>query len=291
MSTRIPESELIINPNGSIYHLNLKPNQIADDIIFVGDPDRVSKIAKHFDNIEFEISKREFKTITGTKNNVRLTVISTGIGTDNIDIVLSELDALANIDFENRTINKLHKSLNIYRVGTSGGLIPEIKIGSIVISHKAIGLDGLMHYYNVDVDKNDQNLIKKACVALKNIPNITPYVSNGSAILLEQFKSLGRPGITTTATGFYGPQGRKIIGQPKSLNFLDDLASIVHQDLKVTNLEMETAGIYGLATLLGHQAISLNAILANRADQTFSDNPHQIVEKLIVDVLNIICNK
>lgn len=287
MST-IPSSELIINADGSIYHLNLKPGQIAKDIITVGDPDRVDKVAQHFDTIDFEISKREFKTVTGTLMGKRLTVISTGIGTDNIDIVFTELDALVNVDFDTRKRKKEHTSLNFYRIGTSGSLISELGIDQILISELAIGLDGLMHYYDV-VQSTDEDIIaEKAKEALSTLPKIYPYAASASKNLVVKFAHLGMKGITVTATGFYGPQGRALIANPKSTTFIDDLASLKYGALRFTNLEMETAGIYGMSALLGHQAISINAILANRADQVFSTKADDTVGQLIKDVLEII---
>lgn len=286
--SRIPESELIINADGSIYHLNLKPGQIANDIITVGDPDRVERVTQHFDTIEFEVSKREFKTITGSYKGKRLTVISTGIGTDNIDIVFTELDALVNIDFETRERKSEHTELKFYRIGTSGSLISELKINTILISEMAVGLDGLMHYYDRTQSTNEDIVAEIAKEALATLPNIYPYATSASKDLVEKFSALGMKGITVTATGFYGPQGRSVIGQPKSSTFIDDLAKQSYGKLKFTNLEMETAGIYGMSKLLGHQAISINAILANRADQVFSKRGGKLVDQLIVDVLEIM---
>jgi len=289
MTNRIAESELILNPDGSIYHLNLKPGQIANDIITVGDPDRVDTVAKHFDSIEFTISKREFKTVTGWMGSKRLTVISTGIGTDNIDIVFTELDALVNIDFESRTKKEVHTTLRFYRIGTSGSLHAPLDVNHILVSAMAIGLDGLMHYYNKDNSAEEEQLNILANEALIGLPNVIPYATSASVDLVNKFAHLGMKGITVTATGFYGPQGRSVIASPKSATFLDDLSTINLNDLQVTNLEMETAGIYGMAAILGHEAISINAILANRIHQTFSKNPKEVVAQLIKDVLSIIC--
>jgi len=286
--SRIPESELIINEDGSIYHLNLKPGQIANDIITVGDPDRVERVTQHFETIEFEVSKREFKTITGSYKGKRLTVISTGIGTDNIDIVFTELDALVNIDFETRERKSDHTELKFYRVGTSGSLVSELKIDTILISEMAVGLDGLMHYYDRIQSTTEDIVAEIAKEALATLPNIYPYATSASKVLVEKFSVLGAKGITVTATGFYGPQGRAVIGLPKSSTFIDDLAKQSYGKLQFTNLEMETAGIYGMATLLGHQAVSINAILANRADKVFSKRGAELVDQLIVDVLEII---
>ena len=288
IAKRIAESEFILNPDGSIYHLNLKPGDIADDIITVGDPDRVNKVAQHFDRIDIEVSKREFKTVTGWIGSKRLTVISTGIGTDNIDIVFTELDALANIDFNTRSIKDIHTKLRFYRIGTSGSLDPALDVNMILISSMAIGIDGLMHFYNQEYTKDELQLNEKAKNALSKLPNVIPYSTTASPTLVNKFASLGSKGITVTATGFYGPQGRFIIAAPKSATFLDDLASISLNGLNVTNLEMETSGMYGMSTILGHEAVSINAIIANRVHQTFSEKPKAVVAKLIEDVLGMI---
>jgi len=290
MQQRIPESELIINPDGSIYHLNLKPGQIANDIITVGDPDRVDKVAKHFDKIEVEVSKREFKTVTGTLGDKRITVISTGIGTDNIDIVLTELDALVNIDFATRLKKPTHTSLNLYRIGTSGSLTAAVDIDTILISRMAVGLDGLMHYYNHPATISEEQLNQKVTDALTELPKIAPYSTTASPQLADMFAHLGTSGITVTATGFYGPQGRQVRGVPTARYFLDNLAEVSHDDLSITNLEMETAGIYGMCSMLGHRAASINAILANRVHGTFSKRPKELVATLIQDVLDILRN-
>ena len=291
MTKRIAESELILNPDGSIYHLNLKPGQIANDIITVGDPDRVDSVSQHFDRIETTVSKREFKTVTGGIGPKRLTVISTGIGTDNIDIVFTELDALVNVDFETRQKKETHTSLNFYRIGTSGSLYAELNVNAILLSKMAIGLDGLMHYYDTINSNDEQLLVEKAKSALSKLPMVNPYATTASLDLIQKFSELGMQGITVTATGFYGPQGREVIASPKSRNFLDDMGAISLNEIRVTNLEMETAGIYGMASLLGHHAISINAILANRIHQTFSEEPAKVVNRLIQDVLKIICEK
>lgn len=284
---KIAASELIINPDGSIYHLNLKPGEIATNIITVGDPDRVDAITKYFEKIEVVTHKREFKTVTGSYKGNRLTVISTGIGTDNIDIVFTELDALVNIDFETRTIKEAHTKLNFIRVGTSGALLSNIDVGSIIISEMAIGLEGLMHFYERS-ETNDEKELEHSVNHMISIDGIKAYATTASEQLVNHFNKLGRRGITVTATGFYGPQGRQLRLKPRSRNFLDKIADVKHHQLETTNLEMETAGIYGMAQILGHDAISLNAILANRATKEFAENPKEVVEKLIVDTLEKI---
>lgn len=289
MTKRIAESELILNPDGSIYHLNLKPGEIAHDIITVGDPNRVDKVSQHFDRIDVEVSKREFKTVTGWIGHKRLTVISTGIGTDNIDIVFTELDALVNIDFNTRTKKEKHTTLRFYRIGTSGSLYAPLDVNMILVSSMAIGLDGLMHFYEVDYSENEQKLNELVKKALTKLPNVIPYCNTATPALVAKFSSLGMTGITVTASGFYGPQGRWVNAKPKADSFLDDISAITLGDLKVTNLEMETSGMYGMSAILGHEVISLNAILANRAHQTFSNTPKELVAKLIKDFLKILC--
>lgn len=289
MTKRIAESELILNPDGSIYHLSLKPEDIATDIITVGDPGRVDTVAQHFDRIDIEVTKREFKTITGWIGSKRLTVISTGIGTDNIDIVFTELDALANVDLERREQKNSHTALRFIRIGTSGSLDASLDVNQVLISRMAIGLDGLMHYYHLDSNADEDTVNERAKAALSNLPNVIPYTTSSSKALSDLFAPLGRSGITITATGFYGPQGRSIIAQAKSKTFLDDLATVGLDDLSVTNFEMETAGIYGMSTLLGHEAVSINAIIANRIHQSFSDRPKEFVGQVIQDTLRILC--
>jgi uridine phosphorylase len=289
MTKRIAESELILNPDGSIYHLNLKPGDIANDIITVGDPNRVDKVARHFDRIEVEVSKREFKTVTGWIGKKRLTVISTGIGTDNIDIVFTELDALVNIDFETRTKKEQHTTLRFFRIGTSGSLHAPLDVNMILVSSMSIGLDGMMHFYKTEYTNDELELNGMVKAALTKLPAVVPYCNTASPSLVEMFSPLGMKGITISATGFYGPQGRWVIAEPKSSTFLDDMSNIKFKDLPVTNLEMETSGMYGMCAILGHEVISLNAIIANRVHQTFSKDPKEHVAKLIRDFLDILC--
>lgn len=292
MSVQINDSELIINPDGSIYHLNLRPEDIAHDIITVGDPDRVDAVAKRLDNIKLVKQKREFKTITGTINNKFVTIVSTGIGTDNIDIVFTELDALVNIDFKSRMVKENHTSLNFYRIGTSGTIRKEIDIDTIIISKYAIGLDSLMHYYDwlSDNDSCDHIDLQANTILNKYLPSIKSYTTAASSALIEKYSEIGNYGITITATGFYGPQGRKLIGVPRNLTFIDQMSSIQHAGVKATNLEMETAGIYGMSSLLGHHAISFNAILANRVKNTFSKNPGKTIDELIDGFFEVFCD-
>lgn len=278
----IAASELILNPDGSVYHLNLLPHQIATKIITVGDQDRVDEVTKYFDSIEMTTQKREFKTTTGTYQGTRITVISTGIGTDNIDIVFNELDALVNIDLNNRTIKDTITSLDIYRIGTSGSMRADIPLDSYVMSAFAIGLDGLMHFYKRNENIVEQSINTQTQNVLRDMmPGVHPYVASGSRELLAQFADICLAGITVTAAGFYAPQGRTLRLPTMSDTFLDTLKGIQHENTAVTNFEMETAGIYGMASALGHRAISLNAIMANRALGTFSEHGTETIDKLI----------
>jgi len=280
---KLEASELIINNDGSIYHLNLLPEDLATTIITVGDPDRVSSVTKYFDTIEVSKQKREFKTETGYYKGKRITVISTGIGTDNIDIVFNELDALVNIDFESRTIKPNHTSLDIVRIGTSGTIQNTIPIDSILISELAVGFDSLLHFY--DSKHIQHKSISEAIVTQTSWSEdkSKPYVVSYDENLGNKFKSNSViNGFTATNVGFYGPQSRtlRLALQDDELN--DKLANFSFEGNQITNLEMETAGIYGLAKLLGHKAVSMNAILANRATGDFSENPDRIVDDLIV---------
>lgn len=286
---KIAASELIINKDGSIYHLNLLPEDLAQTVITVGDPDRVETITKHFDTIEVTKQKREFKTVTGVYKGRQITVISTGIGTDNIDIVFNELDALVNIDFNTRTVKNTHTALDIIRVGTSGTVQSNIPIDSFVISELAIGFDSLMHFY-----KSEHVLNKKCSEAFVKQTNwdkekSTPYVVSYDKTLGDKFKSDNMiSGFTATNVGFYGPQSRvlRIALADELIN--EKLAQFSYNGQHITNLEMETAGIYGMAKLLGHKAVSLNAILANRATGEFSKNPNGLIEDLIIFTLDKI---
>ena len=267
----IKASELILNPDGSVYHLNARPENIAQDIIFVGDQDRVEKITQYFDTITFKTQKREFKTQTGTYKGKEITVISTGIGPDNIDIVMNELDALHNIDFKTRKPKKDFTKLHIIRVGTSGSLQKEIPVNSVVISTAGLGMDNMLRSYKM----NDVSNTKIEDAFLKhtkwNLDKGRPYVIECSEMLKKHFDSEEvHKGITATSGGFYGPQGRVLRLELDDAKLNDTLSTFVYDGQKLTNLEMETAAIYGLSALLGHDAISMNAIVANRADGTFS---------------------
>ncbi|MFD2550826.1 nucleoside phosphorylase [Bizionia sediminis] len=278
----IKESELILNPDGSVYHLNLKPENIANTILFVGDQGRVEKITKHFDTIEFKTQKREFKTQTGTYKGKRLTVISTGIGPDNIDIVMNELDALVNIDLETRKAKPVQTALNIIRVGTSGSLQADIPVDSFVMGSHGLDLTGLLHFYQIDqfTHPEIEDAFKSHTQWYSR--KADPLIISNSSFLEKHFASAQTfIGITGTAIGFYGPQGRvlRLPVQNPELNHKMDTFNF--KGMRITNLEMETSAIYGLSKLLGHHALSLNAIIANRANGTFSKNPHAAIENLI----------
>ena len=278
----IKESELILNPDGSVYHLNLKPEHIAEDIIFVGDQDRVEKITKLFDSIEFTIQKREFKTQTGVYKGKRITVMSTGIGPDNIDIVLNELDALVNIDLKTRKPKDALTSLNIVRIGTSGSLQKDIPVDSFVMSTHGLDLNGMLHFYQLNNITNPE--IEDAFIAFTNWSKnkARPIIINNSKKLeavLDSDKI--HKGMTATAGGFYGPQGRVLRLPLADTTLNNKMDSFNFKDFRVTNLEMETAVIYGLSKLLGHHALSMNAIIANRATGQFSKDPKAVVDKLI----------
>ena len=278
----IQASELILNPDGSVYHLNLKPEQIAHDIIFVGDQNRVEKISSQFDTIEFSFQKREFKTHTGTLNGKRISVISTGIGPDNIDIVMNELDALVNIDLITRQPKTTLTSLNIVRIGTSGSLQADIPVDSFVMSKYGLGLDNMLRSYLVDEISNTN--MEEAFINHTHWDSRKgrPYVISCSEKLEQLIESDKiHKGITATAGGFYGPQGRVLRLEIQDKNLNSKMDNFKFEGNRITNLEMETAAIYGLSKLLGHNALSLNAIIANRATGTFSEDPYKAVDELI----------
>ena len=278
----IEQSELILNPDGSIYHLNLRPENIASDIIFVGDQDRVDKISQHFDSIEFTTQKREFKTTTGTYKEKRFTVISTGIGPDNIDIVLNELDALVNINLETRQPKEHLTSLNIVRIGTSGSLQTNIPVDSFVISSHGLDLNGLLHSYQINEISNLE--IENAFVKHTNWSSKKAHpliITNSKELENKIISDKTYTGITATAGGFYGPQGRVLRLAVQDPNLNHKIDSFNFKGNRITNLEMETSAIYGLSKLLGHKACSINAIIANRANGTFSENPNKVVTDLI----------
>ncbi|MGB2049516.1 MAG: nucleoside phosphorylase [Flavobacteriaceae bacterium] len=283
----IKQSELILNPDGSIYHLHLRPEDLATTIITVGDPDRVDQVSKYFDHIELKQQKREFKTHTGLYKNQRITVISTGIGSDNIDIVLNELDALVNIDFETRTLKNKLTALNIVRIGTSGALQADIPVDSILMSTYGLDINGMLPSYKIETIRN-KAFEKAFCMHTEwNNDRAQPVlVENSKALEHQLYENHILTGVTATCGGFYGPQGRMLRLEPKDSIFRNKLESFRYEDLKITNFEMETSAIYGLSKLLGHQACSMNAILANRANGSFSKKPDETIDNLIQYTLN-----
>jgi len=282
----ISPTDLILNPDGSVYHLNLLPRHIADTVIAVGDPNRVSMIGEYLDSIEYEINKREFITITGKYKGKRVTVISTGIGTDNVEIVLTELDALVNIDLKTREPRARKKKLRIIRLGTSGALQEDIAVGSHVISEFGIGLDNLMMFYRFSMNEWECELAGEIHRQVR-LP-FKPYVVEGSASLLKQFGPDMVTGNTVTCPGFYAPQGRQVRAQTALPDLLDKLTFFHYQDFWLTNFEMETSAYYALGRLLGHDVISLNAIIATRVKNMFAKDPYAVVRSLIEKTLDLL---
>lgn len=289
MEEIIPESELIIRPDGSIYHLHLLPEQLAETVITVGDPGRVETVSKHFDTIQHKVQHREFLTHTGYLNNKRISVISTGIGTDNIDIVFNELDALVNIDLKTRTIKKDKTSLDIIRVGTSGSVSADIATDSVIISEVGIGMDGLMNFYEHENSIWETVYLEAFANYIKPHFNaVTPYIASAGENLVAKFEPHFKKGTTITACGFYAPQGRMLRGKREFPDFIEVINKFRHKHFSISNLEMETAGIYGIGKLLGHNCLSVNAILANRIDKTFTKEPEKLVSKMIEKVLEVV---
>ena len=288
----IAASELIINKRGAIYHLNCRPEEIAGTIITVGDPDRVKEVSKYFDTVEIRNQHREFITHTGYIGKKRISCVSTGIGPDNIDIVMNELDALANIDLNTRTIKEKLSSLQIIRVGTSGSLQKEIPVDSWVASSHGLGLDNLMNYYLHNNNEEEKQLLQAFNTHTQMNTGVSaPYISNAGMNLLKHFVEGFHQGITVTCPGFYGPQGRVLrmgLTQPK---LIDQLTSFTFGQHRISNFEMETAAIYGMGKVLGHQTVSLSAIVANRISKEFSKDGDAAVDQLIKKTLNIISNQ
>ncbi len=287
MSTIIPESELVLNNDGSIYHLHLLPEELAETVILVGDQNRVAEVSKHFDKIEVKKSKREFITHTGYVGNKRISVVSTGIGTDNIDIVMNELDALANINLKTREVKTTPTSLKFIRIGTSGSLQDNLQVNDILVSSYGLGLDSLMQFYDYEENDEISNMLNAIDEQLELL-FVNPYLFKAPGDLFTKFSKHFNFGITATCCGFYAPQGRMLRAEAKYEDLIKRLSNIEVNGLRITNFEMETAAIYGMATLLGHEAVSVNAILANRINHTFSSNPGLIVESAIKRVLEII---
>ncbi len=285
----IAESELIITAKGTIYHLDLAPEQLADTVITVGDPGRVKEVSRHFDRIEHKAQHREFITHTGYIGKKRISVISTGIGTGNIDIVINELDALANIDLKTRQLKEDKRALSIIRFGTSGALQQDIPVDCMVVSSHGIGLDNIMHYYNYSNSDNERYILDhfKQHSGL-NGKVILPYIAEASISLRKHFGSGYIHGITVTCPGFYGPQGRVLRGPVAFPHLIDALSTFQCGNDRISNFEMETSAIYGLGRLLGHNCLSISAIVANRVQKTFSKDSNLAIENMIKRSLEII---
>ena len=284
----IAETELILTPENKIYHLNLSKEEIANDIILVGDPDRVSVISNKFESIEHKIQNREFVTHTGILNGKRISVIATGIGPDNIDIVVNELDALVNIDFKTRTINKKKKTLNLIRLGTSGGLQKDIEVDSFLASSFGLGLDNIAYFYESEeiIEQDMSKKYKQHAHWPENLSN--PYIVKASDNLLSLFPDV-KKGITATAPGFYGPQGRTLRLNPYITNLHEKMESFNYKENRITNFEMETSALYYLGKSLGHNTLTICAIIANRLTKEYSKDYKKTVEKMIDLVLKRIC--
>ena len=287
--SRIAESEMILNARGAIYHLNLLPHEIGSTVFLVGDPDRVKEVSKHFDKIEYKGEYREFITHTGLIGKKKLTVLSTGIGTDNIDIAINELDALVNIDLTTREIKPALTSLNLIRIGTSGALQPEIPVDNFIASTHGLGIDNLLNFYRLEQNDEEKQLLHSFVTSTQMHSQIGyPYIAGASGSLIKHFVKDFYQGITVTCPGFYGPQGRVLrlgISNPELINRLTQFRFGQH---RITNFEMETSAIYGLSKLLGHNCLSLNAVIANRVRKEFSKDGKAAVESLILKVLEIV---
>ncbi len=288
----IHPSELVLNPDNSIYHLKLQPEQIAEKIILVGDPGRVQIVSSFFDKIEHQVSNREFITHTGSYKGERISVIATGIGTDNIDIVINELDALVNVDLKNRVAKKTHKKLQLIRLGTCGSIQEDVPADKIVLSTHAFGLDGLMHYYNYQ-HSAEENAIRKAFFEQTKWPEEIPkpYLTSASTELVELLEEGNVQGITLTAPGFYAPQGRAIRLKPRVEDMNERLRRFSFEGQRVVNYEMETSALYGLSKLLGHDACTLCAVVANRYANSFSKDYHSVIKSLIINTLKKLVSK
>jgi uridine phosphorylase len=285
----IGASELIINDRGAIYHLNVRPEEIADTIITVGDPERVAEVSKYFDRIEHKLAHREFITHTGTIGQKRISVLSTGIGPDNIDIALNEIDALANINFDTRIINDQKKSVSIIRMGTCGSLQGEVGVNELVAGTHGLGIDNLLHFYEKQNNEEEKAILAAFDEHTKiTAHKIQPYIATASAGLLKHFTEGYSHGITVTCPGFYGPQGRILRLPLKMPNLVDQMTSFKYGQHRIANFEMETSAIYGLCNLLGHQCLSINVIIANRVKKEYSKDMGKAVDHMIQKSLGII---
>ncbi|WP_434979261.1 nucleoside phosphorylase [Daejeonia sp. YH14] len=276
MLNKLAASELVLNDDGSVYHLNLLPEDIAEKILLVGDPDRVPRVSKYFDSIEIRKNKREFYTHTGTLRGERITVMSTGIGTENIDIVMNELDALVNIDLKNKEFKTEKKSLQLFRMGTCGSVNPDVEVNQMLVTQNVVGLDGLLHFYSDYHFENEfsRNFLEK--FPYENVKSML-YFSDWAEDIADYYKDARYHGNTATFPGFYAPQGRQL-----RLRALDDKFLETLNDLGVTNFEMETSAIYGLSKLLGHKALTVNCVIANRRRGEFAAD-HHASEKMMIE--------
>ena len=285
----IGASELIINDRGAIYHLNVRPEEIADTIITVGDPERVAEVSKYFDRVEHKLAHREFITHTGYIGQKRISVVSTGIGPDNIDIALNEIDALVNINFDTRTINDQKKSVSIIRMGTCGSLQGEVGVNELVAGTHGLGIDNVLHFYSQENNEEEKAILAAFDEHTKiTAHKIQPYIATASASLLKYFAEGYSHGITVTCPGFYGPQGRILRLPLKMPNLVDQMTSFQYGQHRIANFEMETSAIYGLCNLLGHQCLSINVIIANRVKKEYSKDMGKAVDHMIQKSLGII---
>ena len=286
---KIAESEMILNSRGAIYHLDVRPEELADTVITVGDPSRVKEVSKHFDKVEYRREHREFITHTGTIGDKRISVVSTGIGPDNVDIVVNELDALVNIDFTTRIINATLKHLTIIRLGTSGSLQGDIPVDSLVVSTHGLGIDNLLNYYRHDNNEEEMQILQQFVAHTQLSSNFShPYIATAGPGVLKHFVNGFYHGITVTCPGFYGPQGRVLRLGLTNPDLIDRLTEFTFGQHRITNCEMETSAIYGLGKLLGHQCLSINTIVANRIKKEFSKDGNAAVENMIKKSLEII---
>ncbi len=284
--TRLAESELVLNPDGSVYHLALRPEQLGDLVLVCGDPGRVARISRHFERIEHKVENREFITHTGVYRGTHITALATGIGTDNIDIVVNELDALVNIDLVKREPRSVQRSLRIVRLGTCGALQPDIPVDSLIVSAFGVGLDNVLHYYAFENTPPEQRLLP-AFVERMEWPESLPfpYVAEGDEPLVRALQHGNVKGITLTAGGFYGPQGRQLRAVPAVADLNDRFAGFEHEGLRITNFEMETSALYGLSSMLGHRACTICAVVANRLRKEYSRDHHAAIDRMIGEVL------
>ncbi len=284
--TVLAESELILNPDGSVYHLALRPEQLGDLVLIAGDPGRVAKISAHFDQVEHKVQNREFVSHTGTLHGARITALATGIGTDNLDIVMGELDALVNIDLEKRTPRKEHRSLTIVRMGTCGALQEDVPVDELVVSQYGLGLDNVLHYYAHEQTDAELRILQAFLQQSEWPDNLPmPYLASGHPMLVETLGRGNHVGLTATAGGFYGPQGRQLRAVPSVGGLNDALTNFNHEGLRLLNFEMETSALYGLSELLGHKACTVCTVVANRLRKEYSKDHDAAIGRMIAQVL------